>query len=359
MREGFDYMLRAFGVRARSVLHVGAHEGQERDVYRDYGAERAVFVEPLPAVFERLQANIAPFPGFEAAQAVCSDKDGERITFNVASNEESSSILDLGKHKEFFPDIDFRGSFEATTRTVDSLVAELFPQHGFNVLVLDTQGAELKILQGAAKLLETLDVIYTEVNEEPLYEGSCTLVDLIEYLKPLGFGLKWLTVNNTMFGDGLFVKNDRSQAVVPPVVTAGTNIALNKPTRQSSAFPFWPERSLGRAVDGIRSGGFGFHTDLETDPWWEIDLDREHPISEMIVFNRMDVAAFRARSLRIMGEHDGVWTLVHDQQGRPFGGTDGYPLRVKLDGRPYRRFRLELKGRDYLHLDQIEIYSAE
>ena len=55
------------------------------------------------------------------------------------------------------------------------------------------------------------------------------------------------------------------------------NLALFKPARQSSTFGVWgPEKG----VDGMRSGPGrfgGFHTDLETNPWWEVDLGGTFP----------------------------------------------------------------------------------
>lgn len=356
MRDGFEYMLRTFGIRSRAVIHVGAHEGQERDVYRDYGAERAIFVEPIPAVFERLNKNISSFPGFEAVQAVCSDREGDLVKFNIASNEESSSLLALGQHTEFYPEIGYSDSLSLNTRTVDGLIEEFFPNDDFNVLVIDTQGAELKVLQGATELLGKLDAIYTEVNEIPLYQGSCTLSDLIDFLRPLGYGLKWLNINPTMFGDGLFVRNNRNISAAPVIAPPGTNVAFGKPTKQSSFAGFGDPSAT--AVDGRRTGLFGFHTNFEPNPWWEVDLQGSYPISEIVVFNRMDVCAHRARTLQILGQREsGDWTLVHDQAGRPFGGVDGHPLRVALDNAVFSQFRLQLAAEEFFHLDQVEIYS--
>ena len=99
-------LLSDFGIQPKAVIHVGASEGQERGSYVASGVEKVVFVEPIPAVFEQLQANISGIPGFSAVHALCADRTGVSATLNVASNGgQSSSMLPLGKHAEIYPDI--------------------------------------------------------------------------------------------------------------------------------------------------------------------------------------------------------------------------------------------------------------
>ena len=60
------------------------------------------------------------------------------------------------------------------------------------------------------------------------------------------------------------------------------NVALNKPTFQSSVFqPGGDEpsgsRASGGANNGMRNGTYGFHTQLQAQPWWVVDLLRSSP----------------------------------------------------------------------------------
>lgn len=357
MQEALEYLNRTFGVAIRNVLHIGAHDGQERNVFREFCFGKAVFVEANPVVYKRLVENISEYHNFHAVNAVCADLDYKKVIFNIASNEESSSLLNFSKHKEFYPEIEFSESLEMTAITVDTLLKRDFPGTIFNVLTLDTQGAELMILQGAAESINHLDAVYTEVSEIPLYSGSCTLDDLVAFFKPLGFGLKWLKINQNMFGDGLFVRNDIARKEAPKINTNGANIALGKPSRQSSISIYSTENDACGAVNGIRTGKYNFHTECEVGPWWEVDLEAPQDITELLIFNRIDVAANRASSIKIYISIDyKCWDLVHDQAGKVFGGIDGCPLRVALNGATARFVRLQLEGCEYFHLDQVEIY---
>ena len=44
--------------KVRGVIHVGASEGQERDLYAAFGLN-VIWIEPIPEVFQVLRDNIA------------------------------------------------------------------------------------------------------------------------------------------------------------------------------------------------------------------------------------------------------------------------------------------------------------
>jgi hypothetical protein len=135
------------------------------------------------------------------------------------------------------------------------------------------------------------------------------------------------------------------------------NIALNKKASQSSVCSYSKEEDACGAINGRKTGGYGFHTDAQNNPWWKVDLLDKHPLNEIRIFNRLDAARERSRTLQIyLSLDDYNWELVHDQAGRKFGGIDGRPLRVILNKRYARYVRIQLNGFSYLHLDQIGVY---
>ncbi len=142
------------------------------------------------------------------------------------------------------------------------------------------------------------------------------------------------------------------------------NIAIGKPATQSSVSPSSRNRQLhrdaGGAVSGLVTGSFSFHTGLDDPPWWMVDLETPYRLSAIWVFNRIDMPG-RARYLKIFISADGLeWRQVLDRRSdQPFGGAYGEPLMVTLDDGPLTRFvRLELSGKQYLHLDQVKIFGA-
>lgn len=76
------------------------------------------------------------------------------------------------------------------------------------------------------------------------------------------------------------------------VFSDGVNVALKAKASQSST---GSGGAPGRAVDGNTSGTYtdnsSTHTNEGTDdPWWEVDLGREFPIEQIVVWNRTDSA---------------------------------------------------------------------
>ena len=142
------------------------------------------------------------------------------------------------------------------------------------------------------------------------------------------------------------------------------NLALNRPALQSSTSVWsWhddPAVDAAGRNNGQVTGSFGFHTDCEPKPWWRVDLGSSQRISEVLVYNRLDEPAwaFRAAHLRVSLSDDAdTWRTVFARTDDiPFGGADGNPLRVELNGETARYVRISLPAEGFLHLDEIEVF---
>lgn len=110
--------------------------------------------------------------------------------------------------------------------------------------------------------------------------------------------------------------------------------------------------------DGIKNGEWGFHTGLNDQPWWQVDLGKSEALDEVKVWNRRE-AAERAWQLRLLLSEDGKkFQQVYQHNGTPFHGfSDGKPLVIKLEGKHGRFVRLALPGTTFLHLDEVEVFG--
>ncbi|ACK51654.1 methyltransferase FkbM family [Methylocella silvestris BL2] len=355
-------LLQEFEIHPSGIIHVGANDGLEFDAYRQSRADTVVYVEPISSIHASLKAKVESCKNHFAVRALCSSKSGEKVTFNISSNAGlSSSMLDLGNHAKIHPSISFVASEEMTTITLDDLLADKFPQSRFNLLVLDVQGAELMVLKGAVETLKSLDAVYTEISEAPLYDNGCTWRDLDSFLGPFDFWLKNMTIGRTGYGDALFVKNASffSPLRMKKVDRPGVNVALHKCATQSSISAFSRAQEAQNAVNGVVTGSYAFHTAEEARPWWQVDLGALTSIDQVMVFNRLDIAADRAFSFVLKLSSDGQrFEQVYARSGEPFGGADGNPARIKLNGAVAQYVRIELAGGGYLHLDQVEVYTT-
>jgi FkbM family methyltransferase len=173
---------------ARGVVHVGANVGQERELYDRYGLD-VLWIEPIPDVFAALSANIAGFPRQRALERLVTDRDGASYEFHVANNDgQSSSILELGQHRDVWPKVDFTRTITLQSSTLATLFArEKIDLARYDALVMDTQGSELLVLRGAEPLLSGFKFIKTEVPDFEAYAGCAQLEDVERYLGARGY----------------------------------------------------------------------------------------------------------------------------------------------------------------------------
>lgn len=137
-----------------------------------------------------------------------------------------------------------------------------------------------------------------------------------------------------------------------------TNLALNRPARQSSMSEFSKPNDAQGGVDGVKNGSFGFHTKRENHPWWQVDLGVSSTIEEVRIFNRTDHNPERASTLMVRISDNAIdWKTVYRHDGTNPGGV-GNPLKVRLSNALARYVRVELGSpNEYLHLDEVEVYG--
>lgn len=174
--------------QVRGVIHVGANDGQERELYARHRLD-VLWVEAVPEVVERLRDNLQGFPRQRALQALVTDRDDCDTVIHVANNDgASSSILDLARHREIWPEVWYSRSETLHSVTLSTLLRrEAIDPSRFDALVLDTQGSELLVLRGAAPLLPSLRFVQVEAADFEAYAGGCTLAAIRGFLRDHGF----------------------------------------------------------------------------------------------------------------------------------------------------------------------------
>lgn len=185
----------------KGILHVGAHECEERLSYmNEFGLsdQNMVWVEALPEKVDFIRSR---FPSVRVFQQCVSDVDDHEVSFMVASNGQSSSMLNFKTHSIEHPHVIETRREVMQTKTLNTLFAEQnLDGNTFNFWNFDIQGAELMALKGATRLLPFVDYIYTEVNTNELYEGCALLPQLDEFLASHGF--QRVMINMTVHGWG-------------------------------------------------------------------------------------------------------------------------------------------------------------
>jgi len=132
--------------------------------------------------------------------------------------------------------------------------------------------------------------------------------------------------------------------------------------QRRAAGPVTTAQDAAGAVDGVKTGKWGFHTAPESDPWWQVDLGEVRRLDRVVLYNRCDGGfAARMKDFSILLSDVGrAWRAVYRHGGAVFyGATDGKPLTVALPGGKGRFLRIRLNGTEYLHLDEVEVYGPD
>ena len=201
--------LQEHGKRPKGVFHVGAHECEERGAYNQHGISdgNIVWVDGNMDLVNRMKARGVPNVFYGLI-----DESERDVTFYITNNGQSSSILEMGTHKDLYKDIVVIEERKARTTTIQTLVASNgIDMHNLNFWNFDIQGAELLALKGAGDLLSYADALYLEVNTDEVYKGCAKLHELDEFLAQKGFQRVAISMWNNGhghdgWGDALWVR---------------------------------------------------------------------------------------------------------------------------------------------------------
>lgn len=201
-------IIREFRLSIRGVIHVGAHVGQEAEVYRACGIERQLWIEPQPEIFARLCASLPESQLVKTVNVACGDAPGVATMHVLAGNEgKSNSLLEPKLHLQKWPEFQPGEKIDVLVKRLDDVIDEQgLRGEDFNLICVDTQGFELPVLRGATRQLGRADALVCEVSAVELYKGGTLVCDLDAFLGGRGFlrvKTKWASGCS---GDALYVR---------------------------------------------------------------------------------------------------------------------------------------------------------
>ena len=192
-------------IKITGVFHVGAHECEELAFYTKLGVPKSdiVWVDALQTKVEEAGKRGIP----NVYTAVVTDKDDDTITFNIANNNQSSSVLPFGTHATEHPHVVFVDKVNMKTVTIDTFFRRnKLDSSNLNFWNFDIQGAELMALKGAVQSLQYADVLYLEVNQKELYKGCGLLDELDSFLETHKFKRYITKITQHGWGDAVYIR---------------------------------------------------------------------------------------------------------------------------------------------------------
>lgn len=206
MLISFSKLCEKYSFIPSGIIHIGAHELEERQEYFSKGVNKIIWIEGNSNLVDKCISLINP-DNEKILSAVIFSEDGKEFDFKITNNSQSSSILDFEKHKIHHPQVNFVSSMKVKTSRVDSLLKlNSIRKDEYDFVNLDIQGVELQALKGFGEYLEFIKYIYTEINTGEVYKGNDSLEEIDEYLFNLGFERVETFITQYEWGDAFYKK---------------------------------------------------------------------------------------------------------------------------------------------------------
>ncbi len=196
-------LLNSNNIKINKCIHIGAHKCEELPIYINMGfvKDDIIWIEGNNDMIEIANNNNITIYNY-----VITDKDNDDIILYKANDTASSSILDIARHKEVYPDISYITKSKSKSITIDTF----FDTKGINATEYDflniaIQGAELMALQGAIKYLKYVKAIYIKIHKIELYKNCPCIKDIDDFLKEYNFTRIITIMTDKGWGDALYI----------------------------------------------------------------------------------------------------------------------------------------------------------
>jgi FkbM family methyltransferase len=210
-----DVSVIAGGDQPEMIFDVGANVGQcLKQIVDVFPAAQVHSFEPFPEVYGKLRQNAMQYDHVHTHNIALGDRDGSQQFFLNHATEVNSLLPVSSTAAQYSPAgwVEPVGSIEVPVQKVDTFCAQSGISH-IDLLKIDSQGYELKILKGADEQLRHKRVrfVLLEVLFVSLYDGQPYFEQVYQHLKSFGYRLvdlydPWREQNSAlMWADALFV----------------------------------------------------------------------------------------------------------------------------------------------------------
>jgi len=211
MLFNFNNLIQKHQAKINGIIQVGAHYGDEIDLFIGNGITNILCFEPVPSTFEILKQN-AINKAKIINLALGNENKIVEMNIETANNGQSSSILKPALHLIQYPHITFNSKIEVEMMRLDDFIKNYnksnyqINNESYNFLCLDVQGYELEVFKGAKDTLNDIDYILCEVNRDVVYHGCAMVDELDNFLEKYDFKRVETTWDGNIWGDAFYVK---------------------------------------------------------------------------------------------------------------------------------------------------------
>jgi len=194
------------GIDRRTVKNwviVGGYLGGEiPNILKNYPECTVSIFECSRRYVQRLQEKFSNNERVKIFDKAVSDVEGY-VTFFETNLSGSGSLLEVGELSMDSYGMEPAEQFEVGCTTLD----KMFGDNLIDVLQIDVQGAEEKVLKGARTTLNNTRAVFIEVSiKENLYQDAITFEEVSNIMYGAGFNLCLLGTDFNLTGNALYIQ---------------------------------------------------------------------------------------------------------------------------------------------------------
>jgi len=196
-------LLNTNNIKINKCIHIGAHKCEELPIYITMGFAKddIIWIEGNDDMVAVAKNNNIAVHNY-----IITDEDDSEVILYKANDTASSSILDMKRHVEVYPDISYANSIKSKSITIDTLLTiKGIRSDEYNFLNIAIQGAELIALRGATNYLKYAKAIYIKIHEIELYKNCPSIKDIDDFLRDYNFIRVITIMTEKGWGDALYI----------------------------------------------------------------------------------------------------------------------------------------------------------
>tara|TARA_R110002049_G_scaffold72490_2_gene187098 strand:+ start:111148 stop:111879 length:732 start_codon:yes stop_codon:yes gene_type:complete len=176
------------GTDAPLCIDIGGNKGQTVELFQSTFRDPTIHVfEPTSRLASLIQSRFQP-PAVTVHQLAVGDAEGE-ADLQCYSADDMNSLLTLNTHShELFEGVKATGTERVRVCRLDDYLAEV-GLASVDLLKIDTQGFDGRVLRGAANLLNggSVKAVMVEMNFVRMYDGQSDAGDIMKMLIEFGY----------------------------------------------------------------------------------------------------------------------------------------------------------------------------
>jgi 2-O-methyltransferase len=190
-----------------TILEAGASVGRDTLQMSSLWPKSKIYsFEPVPELFERAKLKIQGLRNVQLYPFALGSESGTTKLFKSSgASDGSSSLLAPAEHLNVHPEVKFESELEVPAYTIDDW-ANKNNISSIDLMWLDLQGAEFKILESSPKIFSTVKVLYTEVSLVETYKGVVLYPEFRDWLLSKNFEVVHEDLPYSDMGNVLFVR---------------------------------------------------------------------------------------------------------------------------------------------------------